>query len=66
MPYSGLLNRAQVLAHPFVIGELALGSLRQRASIIEALRDLPKAVVADDEEVLAFIERRTCRTWHRL
>ncbi len=50
-----LLNQGQVLAHPFVIGELALGSLRQRASIISALQDLPKGVVADEAEVLGFI-----------
>ncbi|OYW16139.1 MAG: VapC toxin family PIN domain ribonuclease [Novosphingobium sp. 12-64-8] len=56
---SDLLNRAQVLAHPFVIGELALGSLRQRTTIIDALQDLPKAVKADDGEVLAFIERQS-------
>ncbi len=52
-----LLNRGQVLAHPFVIGELALGSLRQRANIISALQDLPKAAVADDGEVMGFIDR---------
>ncbi len=51
-----LLNQGQVLAHPFVNGELALGSLRQRAGIISALQDLPKAVVADEVEVLGFIE----------
>lgn len=56
---SDLLNRAQVLAHPFVIGELALGSLCQRTTIIDALQDLPKAVIADDGEVLAFIERQS-------
>jgi predicted nucleic acid-binding protein len=54
-----LLNRGQVFAHPFVIGELGLGSLRQRATIIGALQDLPKATVADDGEVLAFIERQS-------
>jgi predicted nucleic acid-binding protein len=54
-----LLNRGQVLTHPFVIGELALGNLRQRASIIDALLDLPKAAVADDGEVLSFLDRYT-------
>ena len=54
-----LLNRGQVLGHPFVIGELALGSLRQRADIIGAMQDLPKASVADDDEVMAFIDRHT-------
>jgi len=54
-----LLNYGQVLSHPFVIGELALGGLRQRATIIGALHDLPKATVADDGEVLGFIERQS-------
>ena len=32
-----LLNTGRVLAHPFVIGELALGEMRQRETILEAL-----------------------------
>ena len=51
------LDQRQVLCHPFVIGELALGSLRQRDLILEALRGLPSALVAHDDEVHAFIER---------
>jgi predicted nucleic acid-binding protein len=51
-----LLNRGQVLTHSFVIGELALGSLRQRAAIIDALRSLPRASLAIDDEVIAFID----------
>ena len=51
------LNQRQVLSHPFVIGELALGSLRQRDLILEALRGLPSVLVAHDEEVHAFIDR---------
>lgn len=54
-----LLLRGQVLAHPFVIGELALGNLRQREEIIGALVDLPKAIVAEDAEVLAPIAQET-------
>ncbi len=53
-----LLNRGLILSHPFVIGELALGSLRQRSTIIAALRDLPMATVANDAEVLEFIQRQ--------
>lgn len=49
------LNQRKVLSHPFVIGELALGSLRQRDFILEALRGLPSVLVAHDEEVHAFI-----------
>ncbi|MEO9132069.1 MAG: type II toxin-antitoxin system VapC family toxin [Sphingomonas sp.] len=55
----GLLNDAQILAHPFVIGELALGSLARRDLVLGALRDLPQAASAKDEEVFAFIEQHS-------
>jgi predicted nucleic acid-binding protein len=54
-----MLEHGRVLSHPFVIGELAIGSLRQREVILHALRGLPRAVVAQDGEVLDFIERET-------
>jgi len=54
---AALLDSGRVLAHPFVIGELALGHLRQRQTILSALQDLPAASVAADAEVLLFIER---------
>lgn len=53
-----LLETGRVLAHPFVIGELALGHLHQRQPILDALHDLPQATVATDVEVLAFIDRQ--------
>ena len=52
-----LLETGQVLIHSFVIGELALGNLRQRDAILQPLQDLPQAVSADAGEVLGFIER---------
>ena len=52
-----LLERGVVIMHPFVLGEIACGSLADRSSILELLQDLPAAVVADGEEVLGFIER---------
>jgi predicted nucleic acid-binding protein len=52
-----LLDNGQVLTHPFVIGEIALGSLRQRTTVLDALRNLPQALVAGDDEVMIFIER---------
>lgn len=52
-----LLERSAVAVHPFVIGEIACGSLRDRESVLELLQDLPAAVVADNAEVLHFIER---------
>lgn len=54
---AALLESRRVLAHPFVIGELALGRLRQREAILSALHDLPRATAATDAEVLLFIER---------
>ena len=47
---SDLLNDSQVLVHPFVIGELALGHLRQRDMVLDALRDLPQAPVASEPD----------------
>lgn len=54
-----LLNAGSVLAHPFVIGELACGNLKNRRSVLALMQDLPAAPVATDEEVLSFIERRS-------
>ncbi len=55
---AALLDMGMVLAHPFVIGELALGNPHQRQVVLKALADLPHASVATDSEVLHFIERR--------
>jgi hypothetical protein len=55
---AALLESAAVLMHPFVIGEIACGSLADRATVIELLQDLPAALVADVGEVLAFVERQ--------
>jgi predicted nucleic acid-binding protein len=52
-----LLDTGQILAHPFVIGELALGNLRQRQLIAGSLADLPRTIVASNQEVLHFIGR---------
>jgi predicted nucleic acid-binding protein len=52
-----LLGDGEVLGHPFVIGELALGNLRQRNAFLSDLRDLPQATVAEDQEVLRLIDR---------
>jgi len=55
---SGLLDGGEVLGHPFVTGELALGRLRRRELILTALQELPQATVASNEEVLHFIDRQ--------
>jgi len=53
------LERGAVVMHPFVIGEIACGSLADRSSILQLLQDLPMAVAADSDEVLGFIERHS-------
>jgi predicted nucleic acid-binding protein len=54
-----LLERGAALTHPFVIGELALGNLRQRELVLRMLSRLPAATVATNAEVLGFIDRNT-------
>ena len=51
-----LLDEGAVACHPFVVGELACGNLRNRAQILSLLRALPCVEVAGYEEVLAFVE----------
>jgi predicted nucleic acid-binding protein len=55
---AALLNCAEVLMHPFVIGELACGNLSARGKTLDLLEQLPAATVADQTEVMGFIERR--------
>ncbi len=55
----GLLQEGEVATHPFVIGEIACGSLRQRDEILSLLPLLPKVKTASDQEVLALIKRHT-------
>jgi predicted nucleic acid-binding protein len=51
-----LLNEAQVVCHPFIIGELACGHLKNRDEILINLQALPEAILAGHEEVMQFIE----------
>lgn len=53
-----LLGDGQVACHPWVTGELSLGSLAQRQEILTLLANLPQATVATDDEVAAMIEGR--------
>jgi predicted nucleic acid-binding protein len=52
------LFAGDVLRHPFVTGEIAMGSLKERATVIDALQRLPQVKIATDTEVLALVERR--------
>lgn len=52
------LDRGSVLMHPFVLGELACGNLKNRGEVLRLLGGLPAAPLATDPEALDYIERR--------
>jgi predicted nucleic acid-binding protein len=51
-----LLNDGRVVCHPFIVGELACGNLKNRSGILSLLQALPMATPAEHEEVMRFIE----------
>ena len=51
-----LLSNEQVLSHPFIVGELACGTLRNREEILALLTALPEVRVAEHQEVLHLLE----------
>lgn len=53
---AALLHDRRVLAHPAVVGELALGHLSARTEILGLLSNLPHAKAATDTEVLRLID----------
>jgi predicted nucleic acid-binding protein len=52
----GLLQTADVLCHPWVTGELALGQLSKRQEILTLLAGLPQATLATEAEILAVVD----------
>lgn len=52
------LNATAIAIHPHIIGEVSLGSLKDRKTVIALLRNLPEAVIATDSEVLDMIAER--------
>jgi predicted nucleic acid-binding protein len=52
------LNQGQIVIHPWIIAELALGSLRDRAKTLATLDLLPRVRVAQLSEVRLMIESR--------
>jgi predicted nucleic acid-binding protein len=52
-----LLMDAEVMCHPFIIGELACGNLKNRTEIISLLQSLPMAPTIEFDEFLFFIDQ---------
>lgn len=61
--FAALLSEGSVLAHPFVIGELACSSLKDRKGFLAYLNELPLAVAATNEEVMHLLYRHSL--WSR-
>jgi predicted nucleic acid-binding protein len=53
-----LLIDESVACHPFIVGELACGNIKNRKEIISLLQALPRTLVAESDEILAFIEHK--------
>lgn len=53
-----LLLHDRVRIHPYVIGEISLGSLRDRPAVLRALNDLPRVPVATPDEVLFLVAQQ--------
>lgn len=53
---AGALEAGTVLAHPWVLGELALGGLRAQTAARVLITRLPQATVASHDEVVALID----------
>ena len=52
------LNRGEIVTHPFVIAELALGSLKDRGKTLALLDCVPQVRIAQASEVRVAIEAR--------
>lgn len=57
--FASLLDDRRVACHPFVIGELACGTLAHREEFLRDLEDLPRVRPVAHEEVLALVDRRS-------
>jgi predicted nucleic acid-binding protein len=55
---SALLSDGLVVCHPFVIGELACGNIRNRVEILSLLAALPSATGAEHDEALRLVTDR--------
>ncbi len=51
-----LLNDGEVFCHPFILGELACGNIKNRKEIIAALKALPQSSLIEHDEIMIFIE----------
>ena len=58
-----LLLDGEVACHPFIIGELACGAVKNRREVLALLQALPATRVAEPDELLLFVERQRLVRW---
>jgi predicted nucleic acid-binding protein len=51
------LSGGNVLQHPFVTAEIALGSIKDRDTVTSLLSNLPQAEKVEDEAMLAYVSQ---------
>lgn len=51
-----LLMETEVVSHPFIIGELACGNIKNRKEVFSLLDTLPSSMVVTNDEFLHFLE----------
>lgn len=61
--FEELLDADRVVVHPFVLGELALGAVTPRATVLQHLGALRVPRVAHQDELMGLIERT--HLWRR-
>jgi predicted nucleic acid-binding protein len=54
-----IINDDRLLCHPFVVGELALSSLRERDAVLAFLAAQREAMIATHAEVMTIIDRHS-------
>lgn len=54
-----MLIEGDVACHPFVVGELACGNLKNRTEFLSLLQTLPTVPVAEQNEILYFINEQS-------
>lgn len=54
-----IITDDRLLCHPFVVGELALGSLRERDAVLAFLAAQREAMIATHAEVMTIIDRHS-------
>ncbi len=53
---SELLDSGTVIGHPFVVGEMACGQLRNRLEVLDLFERLPQAPLVPHEEAIRLLE----------